>query len=102
MPSLSNSAPGFLAEDVHSESMGDWYPILLITAYNVGDAVGKGGPLVLPSVAPRAVLLLSLLRFLFIPAFILSAAYAAPAWVRPFPARFRAYSQQPLFVFFTA
>mmetsp|Transcript_5948 Transcript_5948/g.15058 ORF Transcript_5948/g.15058 Transcript_5948/m.15058 type:complete len:444 (+) Transcript_5948:355-1686(+) len=73
--------PGFLAEDVHSESMGDWYPILLITAYNVGDAVGKGGPLVLPSVAPRAVLLLSLLRFLFIPAFILSAAYAAPAWV---------------------
>ncbi|KAG6549084.1 hypothetical protein Mapa_009310 [Marchantia paleacea] len=33
--------PGFLAEDVHSLVLGDWYPILLIGAYNVFDLVGK-------------------------------------------------------------
>lgn len=33
--------PGFITEDVHSELLGDWYPILLITSYNVFDLVGK-------------------------------------------------------------
>lgn len=33
--------PGFLAEDVHSLALGDWYPILLIGAFNVFDLVGK-------------------------------------------------------------
>ncbi|XP_021742359.1 equilibrative nucleotide transporter 1-like [Chenopodium quinoa] len=33
--------PGFITEDVHSTLLGDWYPILLITAYNVFDLVGK-------------------------------------------------------------
>jgi solute carrier family 29 (equilibrative nucleoside transporter), member 1/2/3 len=36
--------PGFVTEDVHSEALGDWYPILLITAYNVFDLVGKALP----------------------------------------------------------
>lgn len=33
--------PGYITEDVHSEILKDWYPILLITVYNVFDLVGK-------------------------------------------------------------
>ncbi|CAO2829245.1 unnamed protein product [Amaranthus hypochondriacus] len=33
--------PGFITEDVHSTLLGDWYPILLITSFNVFDLVGK-------------------------------------------------------------
>lgn len=33
--------PGYVTEDVHSEILKDWYPIILITAYNVFDLVGK-------------------------------------------------------------
>ncbi|KAL5725850.1 hypothetical protein ACHQM5_008945 [Ranunculus cassubicifolius] len=33
--------PGYVTEDVHSESLKDWYPILLITCYNVFDLVGR-------------------------------------------------------------
>lgn len=33
--------PGFLAEDVHSDLLKDWYPLLIITCYNAGDMLGK-------------------------------------------------------------
>uniref|UniRef100_A0A2P2PPQ8 Uncharacterized protein MANES_12G029700 n=1 Tax=Rhizophora mucronata TaxID=61149 RepID=A0A2P2PPQ8_RHIMU len=33
--------PGYITEDVHSDLLKDWYSILLITAYNVFDLVGK-------------------------------------------------------------
>ncbi|CAJ2655122.1 unnamed protein product [Trifolium pratense] len=33
--------PGYITEDVHSELLKDWYPILLITCFNVFDLVGK-------------------------------------------------------------
>ncbi|KAJ7953635.1 Equilibrative nucleotide transporter like [Quillaja saponaria] len=33
--------PGYITEDVHSELLKDWYPILLITGYNVFDLVGR-------------------------------------------------------------
>ncbi|KAL5547829.1 hypothetical protein UlMin_003060 [Ulmus minor] len=33
--------PGFLAEDLESKILKDWYPILLITTYNIADLVGK-------------------------------------------------------------
>ncbi|XP_071690998.1 equilibrative nucleotide transporter 1 [Rutidosis leptorrhynchoides] len=33
--------PGYITEDVHSQVLKDWYPIILITAYNVFDLVGK-------------------------------------------------------------
>lgn len=33
--------PGYITEDVHSETLKDWYGILLITGYNVFDLVGK-------------------------------------------------------------
>ncbi|KAG6498796.1 equilibrative nucleotide transporter 1-like [Zingiber officinale] len=33
--------PGYITEDVHSETLKDWYPIILIAGYNVFDLVGK-------------------------------------------------------------
>lgn len=33
--------PGYITEDVSSQLLKDWYPILLITCYNVFDLVGK-------------------------------------------------------------
>uniref|UniRef100_A0A7N0U2M0 Equilibrative nucleotide transporter 1 n=1 Tax=Kalanchoe fedtschenkoi TaxID=63787 RepID=A0A7N0U2M0_KALFE len=33
--------PGYITEDVHSQILKDWYPILLISCYNVFDLVGK-------------------------------------------------------------
>lgn len=33
--------PGYITEDVHSQLLKDWYPILLITCFNVFDLVGK-------------------------------------------------------------
>lgn len=33
--------PGFIAEDLKSEVLHTWYPVLLITIYNVADLAGK-------------------------------------------------------------
>ncbi|KAK1403332.1 Equilibrative nucleotide transporter 1 [Heracleum sosnowskyi] len=33
--------PGYITEDVHSYILNDWYPILLVTGYNLFDLVGK-------------------------------------------------------------
>lgn len=38
--------PGYITEDVHSEVLKDWYPIILIAGYNVFDLIGK----ILPAV----------------------------------------------------
>ncbi|KAE8729529.1 Dedicator of cytokinesis protein 6, putative isoform 1 [Hibiscus syriacus] len=32
--------PGFIAEDLESKLLQDWYPVLLITVYNLADFVG--------------------------------------------------------------
>ncbi|CAM6129109.1 unnamed protein product [Calypogeia fissa] len=33
--------PGFVSEDVHSASLGDWYPVILMASYNLCDLFGK-------------------------------------------------------------
>ncbi|KAI4384287.1 hypothetical protein MLD38_002462 [Melastoma candidum] len=33
--------PGYITEDVHSEILKDWYAVMLISAYNVFDLIGK-------------------------------------------------------------
>ncbi|KAL0357937.1 UNVERIFIED_CONTAM: Equilibrative nucleotide transporter 1 [Sesamum calycinum] len=33
--------PGSVTEDVHSDTLKDWYPIILIAGYNVFDLIGK-------------------------------------------------------------
>ncbi|KAF5842221.1 nucleoside transporter-domain-containing protein [Dunaliella salina] len=84
--------PGFLAEDVENKVLGDWYPILLISAFNTADLVGKllpassqswrKGPtghsrFHLQRIA-HAWLLFAMSRVLFIPAFICAAFVATP------------------------
>ncbi|KAL6571809.1 Epsin-1, required for endocytosis and actin patch assembly [Orobanche hederae] len=33
--------PGSVTEDVHSDTLKDWYPIILIAGYNIFDLIGK-------------------------------------------------------------
>ncbi|WIA30418.1 hypothetical protein OEZ86_000502 [Tetradesmus obliquus] len=68
--------PGVLSEDIQSADLGSWYPILLITAFNVSDLVGKNIPFCGMAPSPRTLLAASLLRVLFVPAFLLAGRYA--------------------------
>ena len=67
--------PGFLAEDVASPALGDWYPVLLIAIFNVGDLRGKAAPAFAPgrvaAVPPTWLLGAVVSRALFIPAYLL-------------------------------
>lgn len=36
--------PGVLAEDVHSAELGSWYPVALLTVFNLADWAGKTAP----------------------------------------------------------
>ena len=69
--------PGFLAEDVSSDALGDWYPVVLITVFNLSDVVGKMSPGWFPRLAssdllnPKLLVALSTARILFVPAFLL-------------------------------
>lgn len=68
--------PGFLAEDVSSQQLGSWYPVLLITAFNIADVIGKTLP-VQARFAMRNknwILNLCLARILFLPAFYVAAS----------------------------
>ena len=72
--------PGFLAEDVSSERLGSWYPVMLITAFNIADAVGKVLP-VQPQIAMqdrRLILMFCVSRILFLPAFYFASRGAGP------------------------
>ena len=61
--------PGYLAEDVHSPMLGDWYPLLLITVFNLMDLVGK----LLQSRYSKGVILTCVyVRILFYPLFALA------------------------------
>jgi hypothetical protein len=73
--------PGFLAEDVHSAELGDWYPIILITLFNAADLAGKNLPLVHCVREHGTMLKLTLCRFLFLPAFVAAALESAPPTV---------------------
>ncbi|PIN13024.1 Nucleoside transporter [Handroanthus impetiginosus] len=61
--------PGSVTEDVHSNTLKDWYPIILITGYNVFDLVGKSlTPLYLME-NTKAAIGASFGRLLFLPLF---------------------------------
>lgn len=75
--------PGFLAEDVSSERLGSWYPVLLIAAFNIADAVGKVLP-VQPQIAMQnrqLILIFCLARALFLPAFYFAGQGTGPVVV---------------------
>lgn len=56
--------------------------MLLIAAYNLGDVIGKLGPLI-ALLRSTTVLILSISRAVFIPVFYFAAANAAPSLVCP-------------------
>lgn len=61
--------PGFLAENVQSDILGDWYPLLLITSYNVSDLVGKSFTAIYVLKSIRKATWASISRLLFYPLF---------------------------------
>jgi len=79
--------PGVLAEDLHTASLGDWYPLLLMTLFNVSDFVAKNAPLLPPPATPgcavrqRALLGWSVARVAFLPLFLAAMRWGAPAAV---------------------
>lgn len=61
--------PGYITEDVHSEILKDWYSILLITAYNVFDLVGKSLTAVYVVENAKVAIGGCIARFVFFPLF---------------------------------
>jgi hypothetical protein len=76
--------PGFITEDVDSEALGDWYPILLITACNVFDLVGKALPALYLLQNADVAVAGSFARLLFYP---LLSLLRVPAWAMLLPHR---------------
>lgn len=68
--------PGVLSEDIQSAELGSWYPILLITAFNISDLLGKNIPFCGLAPSPRSLLACSLLRVVFVPAFLFAGRHA--------------------------
>ncbi|KAK6802540.1 hypothetical protein RDI58_000320 [Solanum bulbocastanum] len=64
--------PGYITEDVHSQLLTDWYPILLITGYNVFDLVGKSLTPVLFLDNAKVAIGACFARLLFLPLFYAS------------------------------
>ncbi|XP_076910081.1 equilibrative nucleotide transporter 8-like [Bidens hawaiensis] len=72
--------PGFLAENIKSNVLKDWYPIMLITTYNIADFGGKSftAIYVLKSIAKATWACLG--RLLLYPLF--TACLHGPIWLR--------------------
>lgn len=62
--------PGFITEDVHSQILKDWYPIVLITAYNVFDLVGKCLTAIYLLENSKVAIAASFSRLLFLPLYL--------------------------------
>ncbi|XVF34643.1 hypothetical protein REPUB_Repub18cG0076500 [Reevesia pubescens] len=72
--------PGFIAENLESKLLRDWYPVLLITVYNVADFMGKSltAIYVLQSIKKATWACIS--RLLFYPLF--TACLHGPKWLK--------------------
>ncbi|PIA57739.1 hypothetical protein AQUCO_00600454v1 [Aquilegia coerulea] len=62
--------PGYVSEDVHSQALKDWYPILLITGYNIFDLIGKCLTAVYLFENMKVAVAASIGRLLFYPLFL--------------------------------
>ncbi|MBA0620945.1 hypothetical protein Godav_006610 [Gossypium davidsonii] len=62
--------PGYITEDVHSLVLKDWYPVLLITGYNVFDLVGKSLTAVYLLENAKVAISACVVRLLFFPLFL--------------------------------
>lgn len=72
--------PGYLAENVESKLLQDWYPILLITTYNVSDLLGKSMAAIYVLRSIGKVTWGCIARLLFYPLF--AACLHGPKWLR--------------------
>ncbi|XP_072950867.1 equilibrative nucleotide transporter 3-like [Typha angustifolia] len=75
--------PGFLSEDTGSHSLGSWYALVLIAMYNVWDLIGRYIPLIerLKLTSRKCLTVVTLSRFLLIPAFYFTAKYGDQGWM---------------------
>ncbi|XP_019440310.1 PREDICTED: equilibrative nucleotide transporter 3-like isoform X1 [Lupinus angustifolius] len=75
--------PGFLYENTGSHQLGTWYPIVLITMYNVVDLISRYIPVVkwMKLESRKALLIAAIFRFLLIPAFYFTAKYGDQGWM---------------------
>ncbi|KAL8253647.1 hypothetical protein R6Q59_031868 [Mikania micrantha] len=62
--------PGYITEDVHSQVLGDWYPIILITSYNVFDLIGKSLTSIYVVENSKVAIGASFARLLFFPVYL--------------------------------
>lgn len=72
--------PGFIADDLESRLLQDWYPILLITMYNVADLVGKSLTALYLLNSIRMATWACIGRLLFYPLF--TACLHGPKWLK--------------------
>ncbi|KAJ1379160.1 MFS transporter superfamily [Sesbania bispinosa] len=75
--------PGFLYENTGSHQLGEWYPLVLITMYNIMDLISRYIPLIkcLKLESRKGLLIAVLSRFLLIPAFYFTAKYGGQGWM---------------------
>lgn len=75
--------PGFLYEDTGIHKLGTWYPLVLMTVYNVMDLIASYIPLIkfLKLESRKGLLVATLSRFLLIPAFYFAAKYGDQGWM---------------------
>lgn len=72
--------PGFLAEDIKSKVLKDWYPITLIAAYNLSDFAGKSATAVYVMEGIAAATWWSAARLGLYPLFV--GCLRGPEWLR--------------------
>ncbi|KAG9447400.1 hypothetical protein H6P81_013528 [Aristolochia fimbriata] len=63
--------PGHVTADAHSQVLRDWYPVLLVTCYNVSDLLGKGLLAIYLIEDAKIAVAASIVRILFYPLFII-------------------------------
>ncbi|KAG8366161.1 hypothetical protein BUALT_Bualt17G0047900 [Buddleja alternifolia] len=61
--------PGSVTEDVHSDTLKDWYPIILIAGYNIFDLIGKSLTSIYLMENAKLAISASFGRLLFLPIF---------------------------------
>ncbi|KAK9166117.1 hypothetical protein Scep_001308 [Stephania cephalantha] len=75
--------PGFLFEDTGSHSLGQWYSLVLVAAYNVSDLIGRYIPVVerIKLESRKGIMAASIGRFILIPAFYFTAKHGDQGWM---------------------
>ncbi|XP_056173348.1 equilibrative nucleotide transporter 3-like [Syzygium oleosum] len=75
--------PGFLYENTGTHQLRSWYSLVLIAIYNVWDFIAQYIPLIswLKLESRKGLMLATLARFLFVPAFYFTAKYGDQGWM---------------------